>query len=152
MWRRKIGEIYEPKKTGLGGVVGAVIIFLIIMAAIQKSGGPSSSFLPQNGRGQSGIVVPPPVNPPSRPLLGVMAVPVVLENGSLGMQIGQVFPGGPAQRVGLEPGDMIVRVDGRPLVTPDDMSLALSRSNGQPVLTVFRPRYGQFVNIMTPLN
>ena len=68
------------------------------------------------------------------------------------MQIGQVFPGGPAQRVGLEPGDVIVRVDGRPFVTPNDMNLALGHSNGRPVLTVFRVRYGQYADILTPLN
>ncbi len=156
MWWRKIGEIYEPmptpKKTGCGGALGALIIFSIVMAAIQNSGRPPLPPPSQNGRGQNGIVVPQPPNPPSRPLLGILARPVVFENGSIGMQIGQVFPGGPAQRVGLEPGDVIVRVDGGPFVTPNDLSLALGRSDGRPVLTVFRVRYGQYANIITPLD
>ena len=99
--------------------------------------------------------VPPPLPPTKEErndLLGILGRPVVLEDGSLGTQVGQVFPGSPAQRVGLEPGDVIARVDGRPFVSPNDMNLALGRSNGWPVLTVFRVRYGQYVNVITPLN
>lgn len=83
--------------------------------------------------------------------MGILARPVVLGDGSIGMRVGQVFPGGPVQRVDLEPGDVIVRVGGRPFVTPNDMKLALGRSNGRPVLMVFRIRYGQYVSIITPL-
>jgi S1-C subfamily serine protease len=118
---------------------------------VQKSGKPPSQLPLQIGGGQNEIVVPQPSTPPSRPLLGILGRPIVFENGSLGMQVGQVFPGSPAQRVGLEPGDVIARVDGTPFVTPNDMNLALGRSNGRPVLTVFRVRHGQYVDVLTPL-
>ena len=124
----------------LGGGFALLIIIAIVMATIQNSGGPPSPRPAQ------------PPSPHSRPLLGILPRPVVLGDSSIGVQIVQVAPGGPAQRVGLEPGDIIARVDGRPFAAPEDMKLALGRSNGQPVLTVFRARYRQYVNVITPLN
>ena len=156
MWWRKIGEIYEPmptpRKTGCGGGFGCSDYILDCHGGHPELRQAAFATPVAERGGQNGIVVPQPPNPPSRPLLGILARPVVLENGSIGMQVGQVFPGGPAQRVGLEPGDVIVRVDGGPFVTPNDMSLALGRSDGRPVLTVFRVRYGQYANIITPLD
>lgn len=148
-WRKV--EFYEHTP-GCGGALGALIIFLIVMAAIRNSGGLTSPPLSQSGGAQNGPVVQESPNSAPHPLLGIHFLPIDLGNGSIGMQIVYVYSGSPAYRVGLEPGDIIVFVDGKPFFTQDDLSLALDRSNGRPVLTVFRVRYGQYVDVLTPLN
>jgi serine protease DegQ len=42
-----------------------------------------------------------------------------------GVIVAQVSPGGPAERAGLRPGDVITAVDGRPTRTPEDFLAAL---------------------------
>jgi regulator of sigma E protease len=55
--------------------------------------------------------------------------------------IGEVLPGRPAARAGLESGDTIVTLDGRPVGQWYDLLEALQENAGQPVsLTVGRPR------------
>ncbi|MFT0531823.1 RIP metalloprotease RseP [Castellaniella hirudinis] len=54
-------------------------------------------------------------------------------------QLGDLTPGGAAQRAGLLPGDLILAVDGRPALTTDDFVQFIQRHPGQPVaLTVQR--------------
>lgn len=53
--------------------------------------------------------------------------------------VGEVSPGFPAQKAGLKPGDRIVAVNGDPVDSWRDMSLAISESKGQQIrLTVSR--------------
>ena len=51
-----------------------------------------------------------------------------------------VTPGGPADQAGIEPGDIIVAIDGRPVITPVELVVAVrSRAVGDVVkLTVRR--------------
>jgi putative serine protease PepD len=56
-----------------------------------------------------------------RPYLGVTTAP-----HSDGAEIQSVTPGSPAEAAGLEPGDVITRVDGRTIRAPDDVAAAIS--------------------------
>jgi putative serine protease PepD len=60
----------------------------------------------------------------ARPYLGVSTSPPALGQGA-GAEISEVAPGGPAERAGLRPGDVIVGVDGRAVGEPDDVSDAI---------------------------
>lgn len=54
---------------------------------------------------------------------------------NLGLMVGEVESGSPADRAGLEPGDLIVSVDGLNVPTYDDAGLVLERVQaGEPVL------------------
>jgi len=88
----------------------------------------------------------------ARPSLGIFMQPVRLSNGQAGLQIQRVEPSGPAQRAGLESGDIIVRVDGAPVAQPDQLRQALARSDGRPRLTLINVRDGQPVDIGVPLD
>lgn len=68
--------------------------------------------------------------PPTSPKLGVM-----VEEGYEYVQVGEVFAGSPAARLGLEAGDRILEINGRPCRTPDEMGyllrLAVHENKGQ---------------------
>lgn len=53
---------------------------------------------------------------------------VGIENGMRGVRITEVIEGTPAERAGVVVGDEIVRLDGRPLITTDDL---LTRLHGR---------------------
>jgi S1-C subfamily serine protease len=57
-----------------------------------------------------------------RPWLGVDLVSIPLGSGVL---IADVVPGGPAESAGLQPGNMITAIDGKPVSTVDDVTAAL---------------------------
>jgi S1-C subfamily serine protease len=68
----------------------------------------------------------------SHPYLGVSAVPITPDlQQQLGLQqssgalVQEVAGGGPAEKAGLEPGDVIVSVDGKPIHTPEDLIAAV---------------------------
>jgi S1-C subfamily serine protease len=56
------------------------------------------------------------------------------------MRITAVVPGAPAQRAGLRPGDVLLRIDGRPFTTPGAGRFYASLRTGQPV--TFQVRRG----------
>ncbi|MFM7562798.1 MAG: PDZ domain-containing protein [Planctomycetota bacterium] len=84
------------------------------------------------------------VQPPS-PKLGVM-----VEAGFDYVQVTDVFAGSPAARLGLEPGDRILEINGRPCRSPDEMGyllrLAARDNRGQIRVLIdnVRARYGEF--------
>jgi putative serine protease PepD len=55
-----------------------------------------------------------------RPYLGLTTAA-----GSAGVEVEDVTPGGPAQRAGLRPGDVVISVDGDPVSEPGDVADAL---------------------------
>ncbi len=57
---------------------------------------------------------------PPTPKLGVM-----VENHWECVQVNEVFRGSPADRLGLEPGDRILEINGRPCRNTDEMSFLL---------------------------
>jgi S1-C subfamily serine protease len=68
-------------------------------------------------------------------------------NGELGLQLISVGAGSPAQRAGLEVGDVIVRVDGVRVRSPEELLKALDQSTGNPNLKVLNVRNGQYVEL-----
>jgi hypothetical protein len=86
----------------------------------------------------------PGIVPPRR--IGVMLVPVALGNRS-GLQVTEVTPGGPAQRAGLEPGDVILEADNLPVRTMVDMTAQLARAGAKLHLVIRNVRNGQLQNL-----
>jgi hypothetical protein len=115
--------------------------------------------MPQNNQVESMFVARPDFNPqqpvqqpapqgPQRPRrLGVQIQPVDVGNGELGLQLISVGAGSPAQRAGLEVGDVIVRVDGVRVRSPEELLKALDQSTGNPNLKVLNVRNGQYVEL-----
>ncbi|MEW5933294.1 MAG: M50 family metallopeptidase [Bacillota bacterium] len=55
------------------------------------------------------------------------------------LTVAQVLPGHPAEKAGLQPGDRIVEVDGRPVASWSQVAMAVQASPGRPlILTVER--------------
>lgn len=54
-----------------------------------------------------------------------------------------ITPGGPAEEAGIEPGDIIIAIDGRPVTDPDELIVAIrSRAPGDEVDLTIRPGGG----------
>ncbi|MEA2403685.1 MAG: hypothetical protein QOE08_332 [Thermoleophilaceae bacterium] len=60
-----------------------------------------------------------------RPYLGVSTGPTSLSS-STGAKVATVGPGGPADKAGLQPGDVIVEVAGKPVKEPADVASAIA--------------------------
>ncbi|MBX6314658.1 MAG: PDZ domain-containing protein [Isosphaeraceae bacterium] len=87
----------------------------------------------------------PGAPPPGRGrVLGVFTRPVALP-GRAGLQITQVTPGSPAQRAGLEPGDIILEANGQPTRTPDELLRAIHEADGSLRLTIRDVRSGRLL-------
>ncbi|WP_068139749.1 S1C family serine protease [Limnochorda pilosa] len=65
--------------------------------------------------------------------LGLSGVPQMLEDGSLGFLVLQVFPGTPAHAAGLEPLDVILSVNAEPVSTPEEIQAAVQRAGRRQV-------------------
>jgi S1-C subfamily serine protease len=84
-----------------------------------------------------------------RAYLGVSTGPTL--NGDPGAEIGEVTPGGPADRAGLRAGsaltgsrgDVIVAVDGKPVEEPDDLSALISAKRPGEKATITYVREGR---------
>ncbi|MDG3006875.1 PDZ domain-containing protein [Paludisphaera mucosa] len=84
--------------------------------------------------------------PASRPaaaapyVLGVLTVPVPLQAADgttrYGLYVATVNPGGPAQRAGLEAGDILLTANGRPTQSHADLAGAIAGSQGRLRLTL----------------
>ena len=61
----------------------------------------------------------------ARPWLGVSTSSSLL--GGSGAEVAQVVPGGPAEKAGVQQGDVLVRVDGRTVVDSSDVASAVDR-------------------------
>ncbi len=80
------------------------------------------------------------VNYWKRPMLGVQVVDITEELGvhfgaakDEGLLISKVYAGSPAERAGVETGDVIVAVDGEAIDTASDIRKALEGESGRTV-------------------
>ncbi len=84
----------------------------------------------------------PPATPPSRMSLGISA-----ESVSLGLRtalkVTRVTADSPAQKAGLEPGDVIVEADGTPITGPEELISVVRKSGPTLELTVRDSRTGR---------
>jgi serine protease Do len=79
--------------------------------------------------------------------LGVRGTTVTAANGrpsarSQGLRVRSVWPGSPAARAGLAPGDVVVSLDGRPVESREDFDTALASLGPGKVLSVGYRRDG----------
>jgi putative serine protease PepD len=63
-------------------------------------------------------------NAPEHAYLGLQTT--TPSNGDDGAQIAQATPGGPSARAGLQAGDVVTKVDGQDVHTPDDVAAAIA--------------------------
>ncbi len=75
---------------------------------------------------QNGRVVRAWMGITSQPVTSGIAQSFGLSGQPRGALVAQVTPGSPAARAGLEPGDIILAVNGRPVATNDELSLTVS--------------------------
>jgi serine protease Do len=131
--------------------------------------GINTAILSGDGGGNEGIGFAIPINMARRVMeqivehgkvirgyLGVMIQPVDpdmaaafgLSRGG-GALVGDVTPGGPAAKAGLERGDVILELDGQPVSGPDDLSVRISQTApGTTVhLKLFRDRAVREVSV-----
>jgi S1-C subfamily serine protease len=82
-----------------------------------------------------------------RAYLGIVSVPAPLPDKlrtrlgrASGLRVAEVVPGGPAQRAGLRPGDLLLTAGGRPVTRAQDLQkLMFSEAIGRPLaITVMR--------------
>jgi len=73
--------------------------------------------------------------------------------GRKGAVVADVVPGGPAQHAGLEPGDVVVAVNGHPVTSNTDMTREVAKTQAGDVahLDVFRDGKARTVDIRTAL-
>jgi S1-C subfamily serine protease len=85
-----------------------------------------------------------------RPVPGRIAREQGLTRG-VGISVLQVTPGGPADRAGIRPGDLLVSVDGLPLEGIDDLHRFLSRAAIGATVTVGVVREGRLLTLPVTL-
>ena len=118
----------SPRQIGLvalATVAGAAVA----LGAAALAGGGRSSATTSDAQVSAG-----------RPWLGLQTVS---QMGNSGATVLVVDSGGPAQRAGLQPGDVITQVDGQPITNPGVLDAAIAaKQPGQQVQLVVN-RYGQ---------
>jgi S1-C subfamily serine protease len=68
-----------------------------------------------------------------------------------GMVVASVSPGTPAERIGLQQGDLIVRIDNQPVRSQDAFKSAINNSGGSVILTVRKGLTGPPVRVPVDL-
>jgi putative serine protease PepD len=80
----------------------------------------------------------------THPAIGVAALTVSSEAADrAGARVQQLTPGGAAAQAGLQPGDLIVEVDGEPVASVDELILAVRQNEVGDTVTVTYVRQGQ---------
>jgi putative serine protease PepD len=72
----------------------------------------------------------------TRPALGLSLTSVGVP-ATGGAVVGQVNPGGPAERAGIRPGDVVTRIDDRPVTDSDELVAAVRDHAAGDVVTLF---------------
>ncbi len=83
-----------------------------------------------------------------KPILGVATELVSLGlGGRRGLKVTAVIPDSPAARAGLESGDIVVAVGGRPVESKDELAVAYKQTDGNLRVTVRNVRTGEDVDV-----
>jgi hypothetical protein len=72
-----------------------------------------------------------------------LGLQTVAQMGTSGATVLVVDAGGPAQRAGVQPGDVITQVDGRPITTPGVLDAAIAAKQPGQQVQLLVNRYGQ---------
>ncbi len=73
---------------------------------------------------------------------------VVGWNGEQDIQVGQVLQNSPAARAGLEPGDLFMKLNGKPVISATAVRQAVIQSGGKPLtFEVMRNGHEQSVTV-----
>jgi hypothetical protein len=128
----------SPRQVGLtvlATVAGAAVALGAAALAGGSGGASASTGAPRSG--------------PPAAWLGVQTT--TSTTAVAGASIELIEPGGPAQRVGLIPGDIITEVDGQPITTSGDLARALAGKQPGQQVQVEISRGGQTIVIDTTL-
>jgi C-terminal processing protease CtpA/Prc len=100
----------------------------------------------RDGRQQT-IMYTPPFRAGDSAWLGVFLEEG--DNSGKGARVTQVYPGGPAARAGLQPGDLITKVDDQNIESPADLIGAVAEMNprSQAQFTVLRDQHEQQIPV-----
>lgn len=83
---------------------------------------------------------------PAKPSLGIVAEPIKLDQRTA-LRITRVDPGSPAQKAGLEVGDVLVKANGAAITGPEQLAAALRKGGPKLSLTVRDIRTGKDVPV-----
>ena len=83
--------------------------------------------------------------------LGVVTE-LAFHNDEFAVKISEVQPGSPAQRAGLQPGMLILKVNNQPVLHPTELSDAVRQSGQSVNLQIVDPRSGQIRNATVSLS
>ncbi len=117
--------------------------FSLVVADVHTGRAAQVQVTPAAATGTSAAAAPasPPVST-SRVSLGVSAESVSLGTRTA-LKVTRVEPGSPAEKAGLEPGDVIVEADGAPVTGPEQLVGAVRKSGPTLELTVRDSRTGR---------
>jgi S1-C subfamily serine protease len=85
------------------------------------------------------------------PLTPALAVRLGVSDTTNGVVVGQVAPGSPAETAGLQPGDVITAVDGKPLDSESSLAEQLSQHKPGDMVTLTVVRKGQSQSVPVTL-
>ncbi|MBF0178945.1 MAG: PDZ domain-containing protein [Magnetococcales bacterium] len=113
-----------------------------------------SPMLPGNLEPPRGEVEPPrmpvaPYEPPEPPATAWLGVAPELTQA--GVIVTQVAPGGPGERAGMKPGDVIISVSGQSVSSPRAMARVLRSFRPKDLVEVTINRNGQIIDVQAQL-
>lgn len=65
---------------------------------------------------------------------------VVFLDSDVAVKVTEVAPGSPAQKAGIEPGDLILEANGTPILHPTTLNEVVAKSGGKLSLVVVDPK------------
>jgi PDZ domain len=129
----------SPRQVGLT-LLATVAGAAVALGAAALAGGSGNSSAGTTGPTTSG---------PPQAWLGVQTT--TSATGVVGATVELVEPGGPAERAGVLPGDVITEVDGQPITTSSDLASALGAKAPGEQMQLQIDRVGQTIVIDTTL-